>query len=222
MYPPAPKESIATAYLFLTKEKGVAEQLISAWLAAWQIQSFDQIWLEGGESISIREVRDFERQLQLAPLASPRRIGVIMVAEHLTLEANHALLKFLEDPPVHVTTLLVAEHEDQLLATIVSRCQRWRLPAQNTEHHLQNADINFDNLRGMTIRGRFVLAESWAKSERFVADFDGLVLGSQLAFRKGYLSTTTMEQLLRYRALARTNVNSRLLAETTMLVLGER
>lgn len=215
-----PQTKIATAYLLLTKNFETATELIRAWLASWQVSELDQIWLASPETISIREIRDFERQLLLAPLVSPRRIGVISTAQNLSTDANQALLKFLEDPPEHVTTFLVAAHEDQLLPTIVSRCQRWRLSADHQDQTTRQSLLKLTEIQKMTIRDRFSLAENWAKAETFLRDFDHLLVEAQAAFRNGSFSVAGIEQLLKYRALAETNTNSRLLAETTLLNLG--
>jgi DNA polymerase-3 subunit delta' len=52
------------------------------------------------------------------------KVFIIDEAELLDTDGQNALLKTLEEPPPHTTILLVASHEDRLLPTIRSRCQR--------------------------------------------------------------------------------------------------
>lgn len=62
--------------------------------------------------------------------ASRGRAKVVLVhpAERLNLIASNTLLKTLEEPPGQVRFVLSGAALDQLLATVRSRCQAWRLP----------------------------------------------------------------------------------------------
>jgi DNA polymerase-3 subunit delta' len=83
----------------------------------------------GGEaSIKIRHVR--ERVLErigYRPFEGTRRVVIIDPADALTLEAQDALLKTLEEPPPSATIVLVTAYPDTLLPTIQSRCRRLRV-----------------------------------------------------------------------------------------------
>ena len=57
----------------------------------------------------------------------------------LTKEAFNALLKTLEEPPEHVKFMFATTEPEQVLATILSRCQRFdlrRIPAALIVEHL--------------------------------------------------------------------------------------
>lgn len=75
-------------------------------------------------SIGIEDVRTFQKRLLLVPYASSCTIGIIYDADHLTVEAQQALLKTLEEPPPHVLLYLETQSDESLLPTIRSRCQR--------------------------------------------------------------------------------------------------
>ena len=49
--------------------------------------------------------------------------AVILRAETLTLEAQNALLKLLEEPPEDTVLILVTHDKELLLPTVVSRCE---------------------------------------------------------------------------------------------------
>ena len=63
------------------------------------------------------------------------KINIIWQAELLAKEGNR-LLKILEEPPEHTLFLLIAEHEESLLNTILSRAQIHRLQPI-TDHQVE-------------------------------------------------------------------------------------
>jgi DNA polymerase-3 subunit delta' len=74
--------------------------------------------------ISIEQVHRVRQRLALQPVRASRKVGIIDQAELLSLEAQDALLKTLEEPPGTATLILVTVNADALLPTILSRCQR--------------------------------------------------------------------------------------------------
>ena len=94
---------------------------------------FDATTLEPEEdkqTISIDQVRDLQHQLSLKPYAAKFKTGIILEAQRMTIEAQNALLKTLEEPPAHSILILTAPSTKALLPTTVSRCQVVRLPAE--------------------------------------------------------------------------------------------
>jgi len=79
-------------------------------------------------SIGISNVRSLEKFLQRKPYQAPLKTVVITQADKLTLPAQQALLKTLEEPPAHSQIMLLCPSEELLLPTIVSRCLVKRLP----------------------------------------------------------------------------------------------
>lgn len=80
---------------------------------------------EDGKAIGIETVRGLEQFLSLkVPRSGPYNQAVIIEdAEALTLEAQNALLKTLEEPPQASLIVLSASHEQSLLPTVRSRAQ---------------------------------------------------------------------------------------------------
>jgi len=60
----------------------------------------------------------------LKPALGAHKVYIIDPADHMSLPAANALLRALEDPPLHVVMVLVTEHPSTLLPTVVSRCQQ--------------------------------------------------------------------------------------------------
>lgn len=77
-----------------------------------------------GQSVKIEQVRQLHNQLSLSPYsAASARFAVIDNAELLTIEAQNALLKLIEEPPAQTTMILVATDPEALLPTVRSRAQ---------------------------------------------------------------------------------------------------
>jgi DNA polymerase-3 subunit delta' len=74
-------------------------------------------------SLSIDTMRRLRASAALLPLEAPRRILIVDDAETLLEPAQQAMLKVLEEPPPHVTIILLADEGEALLETVRSRCQ---------------------------------------------------------------------------------------------------
>lgn len=69
--------------------------------------------------ISIEQIRELYAATRAK--SAERRVWIIEDSDHLSLEAQNAFLKLLEEPPAHVTFILSARDENRLLPTIRSR-----------------------------------------------------------------------------------------------------
>ncbi len=78
----------------------------------------------GKKEIGIDRIRDVKRFMQLQPLRGKAKVAIIDEAHLLTIPAQNALLKVLEEPPPRSFLLLVSSNPEALLATVRSRCQR--------------------------------------------------------------------------------------------------
>lgn len=74
--------------------------------------------------ISIEQVRELQRELAFRSLSPHPKVGIVNDAHLLTMQAQNALLKTLEEPPGHTVLILVAVNAASLAPTILSRCQR--------------------------------------------------------------------------------------------------
>ena len=75
------------------------------------------------QTIQIDQVRALQSDAPIAPLEGRRKVFIIREIERASLPAANALLKSLEEPPPQVILLLTAARRDQVLPTILSRCQ---------------------------------------------------------------------------------------------------
>ena len=80
-----------------------------------------------GETLKIDTVREIQHNLNMQPYAAPWRTALFLRFEEANVNAQNALLKTLEEPPVLSKLLLTASNENALLPTISSRCEVIRL-----------------------------------------------------------------------------------------------
>lgn len=118
---------------------------------------------DGSTRIRICQVRRLERLASLAPFHAARRVFVIDTADQLQIEAAHALLKVLEEPPATVLLVMLATDGASLLPTIRSRCQEIELrpmPRAALEAALQASGIGAEEATRLATHagGRFGLA----------------------------------------------------------------
>lgn len=74
-------------------------------------------------AVGVEEVRLFRADMFLSSTESPYKLYVIEDAERMTVNAQNALLKVLEEPPANVIILLLTTSDDAILTTIKSRTQ---------------------------------------------------------------------------------------------------
>lgn len=95
--------------------------------------------------IRIAQLRALNNWFNIATHKSGNRVAIIYPANAMNLITANALLKILEEPPEKTVFLLVSNHIDKLLPTIISRCRRLPIPMPDTEtsiNWLQKSNIN--------------------------------------------------------------------------------
>lgn len=81
---------------------------------------------EGG-TLKVEQVREVQKFLSLKPYQSAYKIVIFLRFQEANPNAANALLKTLEEAPSYGLLLLTADNAEQLLPTIVSRCEILRL-----------------------------------------------------------------------------------------------
>jgi DNA polymerase-3 subunit delta' len=75
------------------------------------------------KNISVEQVRELIKTLNLSSFLNAYKIGIIKHADHLSSEAANALLKTLEEPKDKVVIILIVSDINRIPTTIVSRAQ---------------------------------------------------------------------------------------------------
>ena len=119
---------ISHAYMF-EGPSGVGKNTMARELAATLLEmenlfnSPDYIEITpDGNSIKIAQIRKLQSDILVKPYKS-YKIYVIDEAQKMTVEAQNALLKTLEEPPKYAIIILITNNKESLLDTIKSRCE---------------------------------------------------------------------------------------------------
>ncbi|MFD1066939.1 DNA polymerase III subunit delta' [Oceanobacillus locisalsi] len=106
----------------------------------------DMHWIEpDGASIKIEQVRNLQKEFTYSGMESSRKVYIIKDADTLTVNAANRLLKFLEEPNVETTAMMLTENGHAILSTIRSRCQiidLQPLPPGVLQERLQQEDMS--------------------------------------------------------------------------------
>jgi DNA polymerase-3 subunit delta' len=138
-YPVIPKKS---------GDKPTSSIYINEWREFIKLYPYGNVydWLQfiGAENkqgnITADECNDIMRKLSLKSFESEYKVLLLWMPEYLGKEGNK-LLKLIEEPPPNTLFILVAENDEQILPTILSRCQMVKIPmleAKDIEEALTN------------------------------------------------------------------------------------
>ncbi len=131
----------------------------------------------GKKNISIEQVRDLIKMLEMSSFANSYKIGIIKEAETLSEQGMNALLKILEEPRSKVVIILITAHLDAILKTIISRSQVVNFYPVKTEvihdylvdHHRLNP-VMAKNLSRLAL-GRPALAIKFLENQEFYQNY---------------------------------------------------
>lgn len=69
------------------------------------------------------EIEDMIKVVGILPFESKRKVFIIDDSHKMNLEGKNALLKTLEEPPSYINIILISSSPNNLLPTILSRCE---------------------------------------------------------------------------------------------------
>jgi DNA polymerase-3 subunit delta' len=124
------------SYPFFAKHKDdTATSFIAQWREAFLTNPYLSLdtWREYLDAenkqanINIAECHQIIKKLSFKPFESAYKILILWLPEYLDKEGN-ALLKIIEEPQPNTLFLLVAQNQDQILNTILSRTQLIKIP----------------------------------------------------------------------------------------------
>ncbi|MBS4043997.1 MAG: hypothetical protein KGZ59_09300 [Chitinophagaceae bacterium] len=139
-------------------DKPISADYIKEWREFVQIYPYGNVydWLlsinaENKQgNITAEECHDILKKLSLKTYESEYKVLVLWMPEYLGKEGNK-LLKLIEEPPANTLFILVAENEEKILPTILSRCQLVKIPSLQTSE-IEKALIQRANCSEETAR----------------------------------------------------------------------
>lgn len=160
------QQRLSHAYLFLGEE-GTGRRQTAEWLACailcphqhhgepcltcstcqrvMKHEHPDVWWLQPeGKNIRTQQITDLKKELSMSGMEGMRQVFIIERADTMTESAANQLLKFIEEPTSPFVAVLMATNRQQLLPTIISRCQSLyfsRQPRTQFQEQLEKAGI---------------------------------------------------------------------------------
>lgn len=124
----------------LSRDSGAADKIIRGICAdVYEISPKN-----GRKTIGIEAIREIRSTAFIVPNDSDIKAYIIRYADTMTVQAQNAILKLLEEPPKNVYFMLLAENAASLLATIRSRAPIIRMQvftAQEISEYLSENSI---------------------------------------------------------------------------------
>ena len=154
--------------------------------------SLDVIEIDAASNTGVDNIRELIERSRFAPVQARWKVYVVDECHMLSTAAFNALLKTLEEPPPRVVFVLATTDPQRVLATILSRCQRFdfrRIPLQALEQHL--AWIAEQEQIGITPEALHVVAQ---RAQGGLRDAESLL--DQLSLLPAPIEATAVWELL--------------------------
>lgn len=225
-----------TSFIVVAIDKTKRDKYIKKFCEQHAIDQFDQTVLtletsvkQNTQSIGIEDIKQMQKKVFLKPLKSKQKAVIVDEAQLLTVEAQNALLKVLEEPPAHTLLILSTDTKETLLPTIISRCQIIALQEETQTLSAQEKtelETFLEELPQWEIGERLKKAEQLAKDkEKAINWIAKLILVAREAMLRNNNETLTQWNNIRsfqtlHTTLKTTNINPRFAIENTLLSLA--
>ncbi|OIQ37436.1 MAG: DNA polymerase III subunit delta' [Bacteroidetes bacterium MedPE-SWsnd-G1] len=118
------------------KKHATSNQFLVEWRQFIEEQPYGNLfnWLHslGIENkqgiIGVDQAEEVVKSLQLKSYEGGFKVMIIWMAEKMNISAANKLLKLIEEPPEKTVFILISEDEEQIINTILSRCQVLHFP----------------------------------------------------------------------------------------------
>ncbi len=114
--------------------------------------SLDVIEIDGASNRGIEDIKSLRESVKLAPSYSRYKIYIIDEVHQITSDGFNALLKTLEEPPLHVKFIFATTHPHKIPPTILSRCQKFQF-------HLLSAEKIVEKLKRIVEKEKIDISE---------------------------------------------------------------
>lgn len=122
------KKMLATAFARMLQCEGEGEKPCGTCRSCRQAESGNhpdiiKITHEKPNTVGIEDIREqLVGDIQIKPYQSKYKIYIVPDAEKMTVQAQNALLKTIEEPPAYAVILFLTTNASAFLPTILSRC----------------------------------------------------------------------------------------------------
>ena len=175
----------------------------------------DLLYIPSDLKLGIVEARKIKNHFSLKPYSAKGRVVVLEDAEELTVDAQNALLKTLEELPEQALFILGASSGSMFLPTVLSRCEITQIPPGRWDN-LAPSTQDIEKLLQSTIEQRFEYIEKLKNREQFLKDLISYFYHNMASHLEGG-SVNFLKELLEAEKWQKHNVNIRAILEYLML-----
>lgn len=191
--------------IMIAGSRGAGKSYVAKYLAAKLLDvatnaedhPYVQIVSPATSSISVEQIRELQTfmSLKVPGSSSVRRVCILEQADTLTIEAQNALLKMLEEPPQDTVIMLLAENPHSLLATIRSRTQTIELLPLTIDQMTTLAN-EFDDFETTDIQRALMLSSGRPGLLKALLEDSDHTLSQQIIAAKEFLTVNQFERLV--------------------------
>jgi DNA polymerase-3 subunit delta' len=196
--------------LLIHGELGAGKEKIALTLAgavlgprSLELQPYFRHISPDGKSIGIEKIRELQNFLQLKTTGQTaiRRVAVISDADHMTDEAQNALLKALEEPPSDTLIVLTASKLQGLKQTIVSRVQQLHVDRVSLDDSVTHFSSEFS---AKDIAWAYALSDGQVGlMQALLHGKNDHIIASKIELAKRLLTATSFERLCQVDSIAK-------------------
>lgn len=184
-------------------------------------------WLGDAEtSFGIDEVRNLQEQLSYSRPETEEWWYLIRNGDEISLPAQHALLKMLEEPPVQTHLCIITTKPELLLPTILSRCVTIKLgKTENpTQEEILQSEELFQKVEQASISDLIDLAGQFKEKSdayQFLIGLQKQYYGQLKQQPDNPQLVNRLQSIQNALNLLQTNVNIRILIEQTLFKIKQ-
>jgi len=181
----------------------------------------DLLYFPSNSKLGIEQARMIKEHFSLKPYSAKGRAVVLEDASNLTIEAQNALLKTLEELPEYALFILGVDSDYKLLPTVISRCQIVRFQGIGDRVQEESYTEDIEKLIRSSTQARFEYIEKLKNREQFLHSLI-LYFHQHIPSHIGSGNTDYkdfLKDLLSAEEWVNHNVNIRAILEYLMLVM---
>lgn len=161
---------MAHSYLHINQNASLQDEFINQLGEEYSWAKRETVF--DGKLVTVKEIREYFTGASKRPLDDNDMHLVITGAENISQEVANTMLKILEEPPAYLYIHLITTNEEQVIATIVSRCHRVRHSHQNVSSisgditaPTTDSDSDLPNWETMSLRQKLDWSDEISKSD---------------------------------------------------------
>lgn len=179
-----------------------------------KIHKFDVTILEYEKAVGIKDAREIQEKVYLKPLKSEVRAILLDATTGITIEAQNALLKTLEEAPDATLIIVQVLNANEILPTILSRCKIIEVDSKKIYADTSTILKMINSGKG----DRLKIAQDLSKDKTEALDFlESLIIDLRKNLMVNYKKIKLTQKF--YTNIKNTNVNLRLALENLFLNL---